>query len=77
MRTGRLRYRNRWRTVGPARRADFVLEQTDAQNNSLICVCAHIINAGVCVCLSGPCEACVPSTTVPRGGTHTDGLHHV
>lgn len=31
----------------------------------------------VCVCPSGPCEACVPCTTMPRGGTHTDGLHHV
>lgn len=55
MRTGRLRYRNRWRTVGPARRDDFVLEQTDGQNNSLICVCVHVITAGVCVCVSqGP-----------------------
>lgn len=26
---------------------------------------------------SGPCEACVSSTTVPGGGTHTDGLNHV
>lgn len=29
------------------------------------------------LCPSGPCEACVSSTTVPRGGTHADGLNYV
>lgn len=87
-RTGHLRYRIQTRTMWAGQTTEnrihlftrLVLIQPKIAFFFFVCVFGSLMLLCVCVllsCPSGPREACVPGTTVPRGGTHTDGLNHV